>query len=428
VSTALLAAVLQQAGAADLPGAGIAQVDAARAAARALLARHTALADARSEAWRYTSLRALEAQALPLAAAVDEARDIALPRALGPRLVFIDGHYAPHHSQLAGLPAGITFKPLGALRAEDWQTHAALLQCSDDAGDALAPLNLALASAGVLLNVQPGVVVEAPIEVIYLGAAAQPCAWHARSRVVLGAGARVTLLERQLGAGAGLATLHATYHIHADARLDLVQMQEADAALNLLRTSTLTLAARAALRMHALDLGAALTRHALGVHLQGAQARVELRYVVALDRRQHADLQLDLRHEVGDTRCDVRCRAVAAGRARAVLQGAISIAAGADGSDAALGTHNLLLSDQAEIDVRPVLEIHADEVRAAHGASVGQLDATMLFYLRARGLPVAEARALLTAAHCRAVLDDIVHADLRTAAMQALDARIQSLR
>ena len=428
MSTALLAAALQQTATPGLPGAGIARVDAARAAARAALAQQSALVDARAEPWRYTRLRALEAQALPLASAADDAKVVELPPALGLRLVFIDGHYAPRHSQLADLPVGVNFKPLSALRAEDWQVHAALLRFVGGGSDALEPLNLALASAGVLLDVQPGVVVDAPIEVIYFGVFANPCAWHARSRVLLGEGARVILLERQLGPGAGLATLHTEYHVHADARLDLVQMQEAGAALSLLRTSTLMLAARATLRMHALDLGAALTRHALGVRLRGTQARAELRHVVALDRRQHADLQMDLRHEVGETGSDVRCRAVAAARSRAVLQGAITIAAGADGSDAALSTHNLLLSDQAEIDARPVMEIHADEVRAAHGASVGQLDATMLFYLRARGLPEAEARALLTAAHCRAVLDDIVHADLRTAAMQALDARIQSLR
>ena len=428
MSTALLAAALQHTGVPDLPGTGIAEVDAARAAARALLARRPTLTDAHAEAWRYTSLRALEAQNLLLALPPAAHITPDLPPASGLRLVFIDGHYAPHASLTRNLPAGVTLKPLVDVSAAEWRTHAALLRLPLADADALAALNLAFASAGVLFAVPAGVVIETPIEMVYLGATNIPGAWHARSCIVLGEAARATVIERSIGAGAGLATLYADVALAANARLDLVQLQEAGAALSLLRSSVIDLHARATLRLHAIDLGAALTHHALSVRLLGAHAQVELRHVVALDRRQHADLQLDLLHAVGDTRCDVRCRAVAGGRARAVLQGAIRIAEGADGSDAALDTHNLLLSDQAEIDTRPVMEIYADEVRAAHGASVGQLDATMLFYLRARGIPMAEARALLTAAHCRAVLDDIADVNVRAAALQALDARIQSLR
>src|SRR5690606_31806639 len=111
-------------------------------------------------------------------------------------------------------------------------------------------------------------------------------------------------------------------------------------------------------------------------------------------------------------------------RARAVFHGGILIREGADGTDARLSNKNLLLSDGAEIDTQPVLEIHADEVQAAHGATVGSLDATALFYLRSRGLPEMQARSLLTAAFCREVVGVFGDGALRAAAEAALDARM----
>jgi Fe-S cluster assembly protein SufD len=129
--------------------------------------------------------------------------------------------------------------------------------------------------------------------------------------------------------------------------------------------------------------------------------------------RQHIDTQLAIRHQALNTASTSNWRGVANDRARGVFRGAIVVAPGADGSDASLSNKNLLLSPGAEIDTKPELEIHADEVKAAHGATVGQLDERSLFYLRSRGIPLAEARALLTAAFCRAVLDDLPNETLR---------------
>jgi Fe-S cluster assembly protein SufD len=110
-----------------------------------------------------------------------------------------------------------------------------------------------------------------------------------------------------------------------------------------------------------------------------------------------------------------------------VFHGGIVIRAGADGSDANLSNKNLLLSDQAEVDSQPVLEIYADEVKAAHGATVGQLDPTAMFYLRSRGLPEADARRLLTAAFCREVLAAVEPPALRDALTAALDRALVTL-
>ena len=136
------------------------------------------------------------------------------------------------------------------------------------------------------------------------------------------------------------------------------------------------------------------------------------------------DSHLDIRHRARDTACDVLWRGVIDERARGVFHGAITIEQGADGSDAMLSNKNLLLSTQAEIDTQPVLVIHADEVKAAHGATVGQLDDHALFYMRSRGIPETEARALLTMAFCRAALDSIGNAALLDALTTMLIERL----
>ena len=143
--------------------------------------------------------------------------------------------------------------------------------------------------------------------------------------------------------------------------------------------------------------------------------------------RRHVDTRLGIDHIGRDTACELTWRGLGAGRGRAVFHGGILIREGADGTDAALSNKNLLLSDNAEIDTQPVLEIHADEVKAAHGATVGQLDANALFYLRSRGLTQAEARQLLTTAFCREPLGVIAHAGVREALLARVDAALAAL-
>jgi Fe-S cluster assembly protein SufD len=182
-------------------------------------------------------------------------------------------------------------------------------------------------------------------------------------------------------------------------------------------------------RYHRLDLelGAALSRHELNVSLQGEAAQLHANGVLLADGRRHLDTRLGIDHVARDTRCALTWRGLAAGRARAAFHGGIEIRAGADGSIAGLSNKNLLLSEGAEIDTQPVLVIHADEVQAAHGATVGQLDPTAMFYLRSRGLPAVQARALLTTAFCRETLAVVENEALRDALQVQLDAALARL-
>jgi Fe-S cluster assembly protein SufD len=222
-------------------------------------------------------------------------------------------------------------------------------------------------------------------------------------------------VEHHVSAGQAshLGTLVTDITVHDDARLGWLIVQDAGPAATLVRRTRAQLGARASATVHALELGGALVRHDRASDLAGTGARLETRGIFVIGQRQHVDTQLSVRHGGRDTASDALWRGVADGRARGVFRGAIVVAEGADGRDAALSNKNLLLSANAEIDTKPELEIYADEVKAAHGATIGQLDERALFYLRSRGIGLAQARSLLTLAFCRVALADIGDERLR---------------
>ncbi|HEY6942864.1 Fe-S cluster assembly protein SufD [Dokdonella sp.] len=383
--------------------AGLAGVRAAAAAAL----RRRGLPGPRDEAWKYTSLRALEQRRFVDGDRGARARAIDapfLPGAYAARLVFVNGIHREDLSEV-GAVAGLHVERLGGRPDE----LAALLR-SAPTGDAFGELNAALALDGVRVRVAAGARIEAPVQIVHVGAPAEAeVAWSLRTQVELGDGAWLRLVEHHVGTApnANLASIVAAYRLGAGARLDLVQVQDAADGAYLVRRSEATLGAEATLDLNTVEVGAQLVRHDLVVDLAGRGARLRSCGVFALRARQHADTHLAVTHNARDTACDIAWRGVADQRSRGVFHGAITVAAGADGADARLANKNLLLSAQAEIDTQPVLEIHADEVKAAHGATVGQLDERALFYLRSRGLPLELARRMLVAAFCGAVLDGL---------------------
>jgi Fe-S cluster assembly protein SufD len=405
-----------------LPGAGLAWLDAARQRQLAAFLRD-GLPGVRAEAWKYTALRALEqrryAGADPGAAtrAIDPAC-LALPGIDGPRLVFVNGAFRADLSRLDALPAGLTLQPLSqALRDDAGPLRFFLTRDWPASADVFARLNAALAGDGVVLRVADGARIAAPVHLVHVGAAtdAGDIAWHARSVVDVGAGAALDLVEHHLAADvhAHLATMVADVIVRERAQLEWLLLQDAAPGAVVMRRNALRVHAGARVRAHALEVGGALVRHQFDARLQGDGARLETRGVFVPRGRQHLDTRLDIRHEARDTVSEAVWRGVADQRGRGVFHGAITVAPGADGTDARLDNKNLLLSAHAEIDTQPVLEIHADEVKAAHGATIGQLDERALFYLRSRGIPHAQARTLLTAAFCRTALDTLPDATLR---------------
>ena len=406
---------------APLARSGIAWLDAARQENLDAFAAN-GLPDTHVEAWKYTALRALGQRrfaALDMAApdiAVDVA-SMALPGVDGPRLVFVNGVFRADLSQLDNLPEGLTLQPLSQALAGDAEPlRFSLSRHYREPGDAFARINAARAKDGVVLRVAANTEIAQSVHLVFVAAAAEvDLAWHARSVIELGAGSRLTLIEQHLASGqpTQLATLGCDIELREGARLQHTVLQNAATSTNLIRHSGLRLQAQAQATLHVLELGGALVRHDLKIELLGDGAQLHTRGVFMPHGRQHIDTQLAIRHQALNTTSDSTWRGVANDRARGVFRGAIMVAPGADGTDANLSNKNLLLSPSAEIDTKPELEIYADEVKAAHGATVGQLDEHSLFYMRSRGIPLAEARALLTAAFCRAVLADLPNEALR---------------
>ena len=380
----------------------------------------------RSEAWKYTPLRALERRAFAPVDAAAAAFDAALIADIpAPRLVFVNGVHDATHSDVDALPDGVSLVP-----GEVDDTPRAATADTRPGDDVFANLNAALARTGVVLQVEAGANVETPLHLVFIGTPSDTDrAWHLRHAIDIGEGASLVLAEHHLAAGAHrhLDTATLSLRLEARARLRHARIHDAaDGATSFLRTDAV-LAEDAEYRRLDLELGAALSRHELNVRLEGDRARVVANGVLLATGKRHLDTRLGIEHIARDTACELTWRGIGAGRGRAVFHGGITIHEGADGSDANLSNKNLLLSTGAEIDTQPVLVIHADEVKAAHGATVGQLDPTAMFYLRSRGLPEADARRLLTAAFMREPLG-VVGADTLRAALEArLDAALASL-
>ena len=380
------------------------QGDAAR---RATLddALRDGLPGARSEAWKYTTLRSLERRSfVPAPAQVAEVDPQLLADIPSPRLVFVNGRHSPALSQLDGLPVGVTLQPLSAALASGEEAARFLGRRYERSDEVFARFNAALAEEGVLLRVDEGVQAEAlPLHLVFIATAtAGDQAWHPRHLIELRRDAALALLEHHLHASdnAHLGNTVAHIHLAQGARLSHARVQEDSSAFTSMLRTDAVLARDAQYHRIDLELGANLSRHELNVRLEGDNARLVANGVLLGNGRRHIDTRLGIEHIARDTTCGLTWRGVATDRSRVVFHGGINIRPGADGTDARLSNKNLLLSANAEIDTQPVLVIDADEVQAAHGATVGQLDANALFYLRSRGLPQAQAQALLSAAFC----------------------------
>ncbi len=394
------------------------------AASRAI--RGTGLPGPRSEAWKYTPLRAFERRAFSPARPV-QADATWIEGIPAPRIVFVNGHFDAALSDLEALPEGLDIMHgrdrSGAIEIET-DTNA-WFPAGDDV---FANLNAELAGDGA--RITANAIIDTPLHLVTLNLHdGEDRAIHLHHAVTLSADAALTVVEHQLGDHqANLDNSRIDITLGDRARLKHLRVQDDGiGASRFLRTDA-TLATQSNYRRLDLELGAALSRHELNINLNGEAASLHSGGVLMAHGKRHLDTRLGIVHAAGNTHSELPWRGLADGRARAVFHGGIRIEAGADGSRANLQNRNLLLSDAAEIDTQPVLVIHADEVQAAHGATVGQLDATALFYLRSRGIPQDEARRIMTVAFCREVLsmveDTTLRATLETRIGRAL-ARMQ---
>lgn len=383
------------------------------------------LPHSRVETWKYTPLRALERRAFAPAgdtAAFDHELLAAIP---APRIVFVNGRFDASVSDLAELPAGVTLQPLSQVLDNDDAGQTGFLARKFERSDEVfAKVNAALATEGMVLRAEGNARTTAPVQLVFIGAAVEgDRAWHLRHLIELSDGAELGVVEHHLSGAEHrhFANTLTDVHLGVGARLSHARVQAEAAGATLINRTDAVLAEGAEYLRLDLELGAGLSRHELNVLLQGNSSKLHANGVLLGAGRRHVDTRLSIDHAGRDTSCELTWRGIGTDRARVVFHGGIEIREGADGTDAMLSNKNLLLSEGAEIDTQPVLVINADEVQAAHGATVGQLDPDAMFYMRTRGLPVEQARALLTTAFCRETLSVFEDAGMREAASAQLD-------
>ncbi|MGA7807228.1 Fe-S cluster assembly protein SufD [Bradyrhizobium sp.] len=377
----------------------------------------------RIEEWKYTDLRALMREIKPLApkpdaAALARARTALQSHAVegASKLVLVDGVFVPELSDAAG--AGVSVRTLREI-LENAGSQAVADLLITNPPDVMISLNAALATDGVVVGIAEGAALAHPIQIIHVATAASASAFT-RSLLQIGKGGRVTLVESFVaaeGATAYQANDAVILSIGDGAELSQVRLM-ADAADAVNITSQIfTVGARAKVNLFNMTSGGAVSRLQGFITMAGEGAELSVNGVNLLKATQHGDTTLVVDHAVPDCTSREVFRAVVDDRAHSVFQGRIIVRPDAQKTDGKMMTRALLLSDEAEADNKPELEIFADDVSCGHGATAGALDDNLLFYLRARGLPEKEAQALLIQAFVGEAIETIADDALREFAM-----------
>ena len=416
---------------AELPGHGNAEVARLREAAMAKFVS-TGLPSRRDESWRYTDLRRLDRLDLAgLAGRTDGETVAELPGALASldaeRIVFVDGRYDAALSAHGALSGGARLDVLSAHLGNGCGDAAAILGPGlaewDGAGqEALAALNTAMTRDGVVVDVPAGTKLDKPILVVHL-LSGEAGAVHPRNVLRIGAGAEADLAEVFIGRSGSTGWTNTVLEgaIEQGGRLRHVAMIRHGAGAVHTGRMTMDVARDANYAAQALTLGGRVVRNEFVVRLSGPGAECGLSGGALAHGRRHVDHTTEITHAAPHTESEQVFRNVADDNARTVFQGRVVVEKDAQKTNARQSGRSLLLSPGAEAQNKPELRIFADDVKCSHGATVGDLDKDALFYLRARGIDEAEARALLTRAFVADLLTLLPVDAARTAVEEAVD-------
>jgi Fe-S cluster assembly protein SufD len=365
----------------------------------------------RVEEWKYTDLRALMREALPLATLGGKPAQVKTPfdGIKGRRLVFIDGAFEPKQSDLSP-ENGLTISTLAQALAKGDALVTSHLGKVFETKDPAVALNAALMGDGAVIRIAAGTKLAKPIVLLFTGS--QAASVFTRSLVVIEAGAQVTLLEIHETDGAQVNT--ALELVVGDkAQIDHVKITEAKTQH--LSTLMARIGAEAKFNSFALTADSTLVRNQIFLRFAGNDTEANIGGVTLLHDKQHVDSTLVIQHASECCTSRERFRSVLDGASRAVFQGKIIVEPAAQQTDAKMVSNALLLSDEAEADNKPELEIFADDVQCGHGATAGALDEQLLFYLRARGIPRKEAEALMIQAFVGEIIETVADEEIRAA-------------
>lgn len=374
----------------------------------------------RVEEWKYTDLRALMRDAFPLAPAPDAA---AIKRARNAgkmlsvdarRVVFVDGTFVPELSDLSA-EAGLSISSLGVALAKG-DALVSQVGKTIETDDVAVALNTALMADGAAIRVAAGTVLKRPIHLVFAAGNETPSSAFIRSLVVIEKGAHVTLLESHESGGSQVnAALELV--VGEGAHVDHVKTTQAKA----LHLSTLMacLGANVVFNSFSFNSDAQVMRNQMFVRFAGEGTKGAIRGVSLLKGKEHIDTTLLIDHAKGHCESREQFKSVLDDESRAVFQGKIVVQPHAQKTDAKMMTRALLLSDEAEADNKPELEIFADDVVCGHGATTSAPDESLKFYLMSRGIPEKESEALLIQAFVGEAIEEISNEPLREALMFA---------
>lgn len=364
----------------------------------------------RVEAWHYTDLKTLLRSIPDAGSATSAAKHAPLVEGLKPSFILQGA------SEIAAVD-GVTLTSF-ADQLKDGSAVAGLNALDGD--DAIGRINGSFVRDGIALDIPNGAEIEAPIELQVVHGAGQI---HSRIPARFGAGSKATVIERHLAsAGEGDAFVSSISDIviedGAEATWILVQEQGAkDTHLGQLR---IKVGADARLRLFVINAGGKLIRQELRVDCEGENSELIIRGVNLLGGETHTDVTLVLGHNVPNTVSTETFRNVVFDRAKGVFQGMIRVKPDAQKTDARMACNTLLMSDDAEFAAKPELEIFADDVQCGHGATVADIDDNHLYYLMARGVPKAKARAMLVNAFVAEIVEELEEENLVEALEQII--------
>ena len=377
----------------------------------------------RDEEWRFTNVAPiLQAAFVP---ATDEAarlvpdsiRPFAFPYTAHVLLVFVNGRFAPALSTVPAMAGGVRVESLAAAlasRPEALGFHLARLARQD--GRAFLALNTAFLHDGAVVEIPPHTDVAEPIHLLFLASAPDGATVsHPRTLVIAGENSQARIVESYAGFGAGPYLTNAVTEVAVGdgAVIDHYRVQQDGAQAFHIGATHATVRRSAAYTSHAVTFGAAISRSDIVVSLEGEGATCTLNGLYLVDGTRLADHHTEIDHAQPHCSSHELYKGILGGRGRAVFNGRIRVRPDAQKTDAKQTNKTLLLSDEAQINTTPQLEILANDVKCTHGATVGQLSEDALFYLRTRGIGRDEARALLIHAFSSDVLDRMPLESLR---------------
>lgn len=410
----------------NLPGQGVSWVRALRELGRSRFAAQ-GLPTPRHESWRHTDLKPFSGAFK--AATADAASFDVLPSVKpgSPRLVFVDGVLRPNLSALGELPEGIEAGSLAQFldTDPDWLGQH-LGRGIDLDAHPLAALNTAFLADGPVLRIGAKVEYTQPIELVFvsLGNDDARTAHHPRAVIVAEEGSKALVVEHHIGYGTGETFANHVTEIEVGDRATLTHVKvqrETDTALHIANTAV-TVGKDGHYDSFVLNLGGRVARNEIAVKLAGEGASGHLNGAYLVRGKQVSDVTTFIDHAVPNCSSREVYKGVIDDEGHGVFQGKILVEKGAQRTDGHQLNRALLLSDTARIDAKPELEIYADDVKCSHGATAGELDDDQLFYLRARGIPLDEARGLLIAAFLAETLDEVKDETVREALAATISA------